>query len=261
MSDHWDFYFSSIDDEPASVFMDLGIRGTLPIENLDHFAWLRLYMKSPRSDGLSSTDESEALYNVEDALAGAAQASTMKMQYVGRCTSAGTRDFYFYSADGPGSEALLQEALSPFSGYEFETGSRPDADWEVYIEFIYPTERERQGIENRRVLDSLADNGDRAEVVREVCHWIYFREAKARNEFAAAVTEKGYRELSRVDDDESPSRPFGITICHRIDVLPATIDTQASSYSTSPKRTKGAMMAGRPRLSDSNSPGFSDRAS
>lgn len=38
MSEEWDFYFCQVDDKPASIFVDLGIREQVPIAALPHRA-------------------------------------------------------------------------------------------------------------------------------------------------------------------------------------------------------------------------------
>lgn len=90
MSDNWDFYAARIDDQPASIFVDLGAESAAPIASLGHMAYVRLYMKHPRPDGLSSSDEYDTLVGVEDAM----EASLVgdDVVYVGRNTSNGCRD-------------------------------------------------------------------------------------------------------------------------------------------------------------------------
>jgi hypothetical protein len=34
MSDEWDFYFCQVEDHPASIFVDLGVRQDVPIAGL-----------------------------------------------------------------------------------------------------------------------------------------------------------------------------------------------------------------------------------
>ena len=103
MSDDWDFYFCRVDNEPESIFVDLGIREEVPIAGLPHLAWLRLYMRMPRPDGLSSNAEYETLVAIEDSVSHAIETADVRLQYVGRNTSGGCRDFYLYAEDGMGA--------------------------------------------------------------------------------------------------------------------------------------------------------------
>jgi len=55
-------------------------------------------MKMPRPDGLSSSEESTALFNFEDALKTALCSGDPAAVFVGRMTSAGEREFFFYAS-------------------------------------------------------------------------------------------------------------------------------------------------------------------
>ena len=129
MSKNWDFYFCTVDHRPASIFLDLGIRDHVPIAEFEHIAWLQLFMKSPREDGLSSEEEFETLCKIEDALKDAFASSSERIMFVGRNTSDGTRDFYCYADNGTWAESILSSAMVPFASYEFDVGSRHDPHW------------------------------------------------------------------------------------------------------------------------------------
>ena len=66
MSDNWDFYRLRVDGDAASIFLDMGIAQTAPIEGYDLRAYIRVHMLNPREDGLSSQAEFEALIALED---------------------------------------------------------------------------------------------------------------------------------------------------------------------------------------------------
>lgn len=217
MSDDWDFYFCTVDHQPASIFLDLGIRKSVPLPDLEDLAWLRLYMKSPREDGLSSNEEYQALVALENTLSNALASHARRLQLVGRNTSDGTRDFYYYTDNGAWGETVLSAAMVQFPTYEFEVGSRHDPNWETYLGFLYPSERDMQMIQNGRVLSVLERDGDQHDVVRDVSHWAYFDTTGARDRFAADALAKGFREVSRCEDAEPP-RPFGITVSGATDV-------------------------------------------
>ncbi|MEM7234990.1 MAG: DUF695 domain-containing protein [Planctomycetota bacterium] len=223
MSDDWDFYFCTVDHKPASIFVDLGIRKYAPLPELQIFAWLRLSMQFPRDDGSSSREEFEALIQIEHAVEAALADHAEKILYVGRNTSDGNRDFYFYTDNGVRAESVLSEAMVPFPSYEFETGARHDAAWETYLNFLLPSDREMQTIQNGRVLDALEEKGDQHDTVREVSHWVYFEAAEARERFLTEVRQRGYREISK-NENTDYTRPFGAIIASDIDVNYGTIN-------------------------------------
>ena len=182
MSDRWDFYFCHIEDRPASIFLDLGIVDSVPVEGFHVLVRLRLIMRSPRPDGLSSREEYEVLKEIEDRLQEAAGVPPGRSMYVGRCTSGGFRDFYFYAGDRHAAESVLSGCLAGYPGYEFEMSSREDPTWDCYRSFLSPSERERQTIENERVLRVLEREGDDHSIVRPVSHWCYFRDPSSRKD-------------------------------------------------------------------------------
>lgn len=48
ITDDWDFYFLQVDDKPASIY------DFAPNPKLPYMAYIRLHMREPRTDGLSS---------------------------------------------------------------------------------------------------------------------------------------------------------------------------------------------------------------
>lgn len=145
MSKDWDFYFCRVDGELASIFVDLGIAASVPITALPHMAFIRLHMRQPRADGLSSQEEFATLSQIEDALE-ATLVVEGSSTYVGRNTTAGFRDFVFYLSDPSNWDARVKAALLPFGTYRCEVGSRPDPEWLAYRNFLHPSEENLERI-------------------------------------------------------------------------------------------------------------------
>ena len=200
MSDNWDFYASRVDDEPASIFLDMGIAQDPPRWIYDHMAYLRVEMLRPRDDGLSSQEEFDDLIALEDAVVADITASGATI-YVGRNTSHGNRDLYFYTRDPAAFEAAAKAAMSVFPAYSSDSGTRADPDWHSYFGFLYPSPADRQRMSNRSVLSALADHGDRSDLPREIDHLAIFASHQAREDFAALVSGRGFTLTDRSDDD------------------------------------------------------------
>lgn len=223
MSDNWDFYFCHVDNNPASIFVDLGIHADAPLPELTEMVWLRLYVRQLRDNGLPRKEEFDRLKEIEDVLTESVSDSATKTTYVGRNTSDGRRDFYFYTTNALQAESCLSAAMVPFPEYEFETGHRPDPKWSTYFAFLYPSPRSYQTMMNSHTLENLKRHDDKHEIEREVCHWIYFPSAEDRSRFLAASLEKGYRSVKEWDDDKTP-RPYGLTIARVTTVDYTTIN-------------------------------------
>jgi hypothetical protein len=192
VSNDWDFFFLQVDDQPASIFVDLGIAAEAPISSHPNMAYLRLEMRHPRPDGLSSEEEFDALCALEENLS-VSLADACDAIYVGRNTSAGGRDFYFYVPDRVDFDAAAKGAMSRHPDYRWESGIRPDPDWSVYADFLSPSEDDRQRMLNRGVRDALEKHGDDLSIVRDIEHFAYFGSDADAARFAGQMEERGFR--------------------------------------------------------------------
>lgn len=200
MSDQWNFYSLLVDDEPASIFVDLGIAKDAPLAQFPNLAYLRVRMQRPRPDGLSSQDEYETLVTLEDSLSESIEHSSQSV-YVGRNTSSGNRDFYFYTNDSA-IETVLRNTMAKWPGYEFETGARPDTEWSVYWHFLYPSAEDFQRISNRGVIEQLQKHGDQIEVPRKIDHLAIFKTHNDRDGFVLYLRDHGY-DIAQMKDASS----------------------------------------------------------
>lgn len=180
MSDDWDFYFARVNDAVSSIFVDLGIRTDVPLEKRPWLLWVWVEMKAPRDDGLSSNEEAPKLLEIGEAL-DAAIGSACDAQLVGRITGAGRREFYFYAAEPGGMDSAIESALGTHREYRFQAGSKFDADWEQYLDLLYPSASNLQRMLNRRTLEALEKRGDAHETPRKVDHWLEFPTTAARD--------------------------------------------------------------------------------
>jgi hypothetical protein len=187
----WDFYSLLVDGEPASIYLDLGLARTAPARDRPHMSYVRVRMQQPRPDGLSSSEEMEALSNLEDALLDSVAQEGVNI-YAGRNTSGGNRDFYFYTADPVAFAEQVEGLMRCFPDYRFETGARPDPEWEVYFDFLYPSADDLQRILNRRVVGSLQAHGDLASQPRPIDHVAYLPDANAAASLRVYLGELGF---------------------------------------------------------------------
>ncbi|MEQ9507356.1 MAG: DUF695 domain-containing protein [Hyphomonas sp.] len=191
MAADWDFYALLVNDDPASIFVDLGLNAAAPIQTLPNMAYLRLRMNAPRPDGLSSQEEYDTLIAIEDAATGALSDGTTCL-YVGRNTSSGNRDFYFYVSDIAVFDSNASACMKAFPNYQFEAGGRFDPEWSTYWDFLYPSARDLQRMMNRRVCESLEGQGDDLSLLREIDHHCYLPTAALASELAQLATAQGF---------------------------------------------------------------------
>jgi hypothetical protein len=200
ISDEWDFYFCTVDNKIASIFVDMGALNIAPLTTHPEMAYISLTMRASREDGLSSQEEYDDLRALETVLE--AVGAGPDAFYVGRCTSDGRRDFYFYTGDGDSWQARVDSCMQAFPDYQFKAGHRPEPDWSTYCSYLYPSDAAMQSIQNRRLCTVMQENGDPLCVARDIDHWAYFTSAAARETFLLDAGRLGFsvRTLYSPDD-------------------------------------------------------------
>lgn len=213
MSDKWEMYFAPIDEDPAAILVDLGIAETVPDSDRPKLLWVWLHMKSPDDNGFASEEEESLLTEIEDAFIDAVEL-TSNAVLVGRVTTCGRREFYFYSRSDEGFEDTIAEAMENFEQYEFETGSHDDEDWEQYQNVLFPGPEDQQQIFNRQVIDRLAESGDPLTKPRPVDHFANFPSAANRSDFVKAISATGnYIVIDEdFDDEDEAEMPYGVSL-------------------------------------------------
>jgi hypothetical protein len=213
MAKDWDFYACRVDDKPASIFVDLALACAAPIAHSPALAYVFLEMNAPRPDGLSSQTEFATLAAIEDALEKELCAERRTV-YVGRSTSAGRRDFFFYCGDAGDWKERVDAVMRRFPDYDFDCGARGDREWRTYFEFLYPSPEDHQRMRNRRVCFNLEKHGDALAEEREIDHWADFPSAAARAAFIERAEALGFR-LRGSRDPEKPGDRFGVRLYRR----------------------------------------------
>ena len=191
MSEEWDFYMCNVDNKPASIYLNLQAASDAAVAQNPFLAYVRIFMRSPREDGLSSQQEFDQLIVIEDAVI-ERLAATKLATYVGRITADGCRDLYFYAPKEQGIDPNVRAAMKAFTDYDFEVGTRAEADWDTYLNFLYPTPEDYQGMQNRRVCQALEEAGDAFATERPIEHWVYFPDKETQQRFISRAVELGY---------------------------------------------------------------------
>lgn len=197
--EEWEFYFSKVDDKPGSIFVDLGLRKIAPILDKPNVVWISIKMTNPREDGLSSQEESGLLGDIEDALV---EKITYKHNsiYVGRLTSTGDRNLYFFLGDTTLYDKTISDVMVAYPKYQFDFGTKEDREWDGYFNFLFPTPPQFQNIQNRRVIDQLEKGGDKLIKEREVFHWIYFKSDGDREKFIEKIKNDNFTIVDKGSD-------------------------------------------------------------
>jgi regulator of RNase E activity RraB len=217
-SPNFDVYRAVVDDRPAVFLVDLAAAEYAPLDTHPIRLQIRVKLSSAREDGLRDAGEADAINALEDALVQRLEARVDAV-YVGRFTNAGHTVFVFYFPATHAEEvrASLDVMVGALPhGYEPEWLTDEDADWEYYVEFLAPDLFAHHQIENRRLLEELASQGDLLDSIRTVDHLAYFADAETAERATAALTEAGFEvdEASEPDEDGRVAVEF-----HRTEAL------------------------------------------
>jgi hypothetical protein len=201
MTEEWITYPCQIGDGPASVFFDHGARERFPrpgvaaAENRPPpapttLAQIDVAMRTPLDNGLSSSEESEALFAFEDDLEAIVQ--RLGAVTAGRITHAGRRCFYVYAAADEATWRAHLQALGARHGYAADLELAPDPEYGAYWRMLYPSPYDWQVIADLRTLEQFRNRGDDLATERRIEHWAYFPNATSAEAFRAAREAEGY---------------------------------------------------------------------
>jgi hypothetical protein len=169
---NWDQYFCEIDGSVASIVLDLDLREVDASElGRPYVLRVRVAMRDPREDGLSSDDEAQTLGAIEDALQTVLGEGAI---LAGRYTVTRHRTFVLY-VDDPKLVDRVESAMREyFPEYRQTSFVKEDPHWETYHEFLYPGALSLRSMFNRRACDALLEDGDPLTDARRIRHRIVF---------------------------------------------------------------------------------------
>jgi len=200
----WDFYFFVVDGRPCSTMLDLGLADHAPDRERPWLVSIRIPLRDPRPDGLTTNAEASALGHLEDALVRSLGAHCGAI-FVGRMTWNGVRDLFFYCKRTEAIEQALGDALEGTEPRRLLTRKQNDAAWKHYLEVLYPGPLERQWMKDRRVVEALAKEGDKSDIARPIDHYAVFPTRQAAEAWANAVRPMGFEVVVERSDGVAAS--------------------------------------------------------
>lgn len=207
----WDFYFTNIDDKPASIGLNLALHDTAPIANKTYCFWIILGLQQSDSLGFPLERENATLNKIEDELELFLEKKSETI-YAGRTTSAGQRQFYFYSKGIDSVDVFIEDFFRNYSQYKYKLGQRYDDQWEVYFGLLYPSQLDLQLIYNQRIVEALAENGDNPDLSHHIDHWFSFEKKKDLNDFIKALQRKDFIIEKNEVDKTAKTHPYTLQI-------------------------------------------------
>lgn len=204
MHDDWEVYFCHVQENPATILLNLALHERAPMEGYPIMAYLDVTLLNPDESGLTAEEEFPRLLELEDAILGAVENEVI---YVGRCATDGLWTFFFYLPENPSWGDRVHSVMLNFPEYSWDSGMHEDPGWETYLDFLYPDKADMDGIRNERVRRQLAENGDDLEEPRPVEHWLTFSTMEDRAGFSLEAAKQGFTILADTPEEDPAAAP------------------------------------------------------
>jgi hypothetical protein len=218
------------------VALDLGF--TAPDPQRPWHLGVRIPLLSPNSkNGLCTNAEAAALNAYEDALA-AAFATDCGAVQVARRTWNGARELLFYGRTADRLGEALAAAASSATGYKNAARKLNDPEWKEFFK-LYPTDRDRQWMHDRRTTEELRKGGDLLDSPRPVDHLAWFKDEKSREEFIAEAKNLSFEIVLDVPTRGQGPGELGVKVVREDNVKLDHIHEVAMQVSDLAKRFGG----------------------
>ena len=196
----WEFYFAQVRGRSASIFFDDSLAARLEDIDLPNALRLRVTMKQPREDGLSSNHEFEALNQLENTIV--ERLARLGTLHLGRITTGGKRYLNFLTTMTDGEAAPILTLIQAETGYDIRARVEPDSGRSAYWDELYPGDDDRSLLNDLKVFETLSGAGDNDVIRRKIEHRACFKSSASRLQFqdvveqAAFQTERLYEDIA-----------------------------------------------------------------
>lgn len=186
--DAFDFYPCLVDDAPASIYVNLRFESEVPPDHETRYT-IAIALRDPGEHGIGSAEEAATIGLVEDAVI--ARAAELGVTYVGRVRTRGVWEMVLYGA-ADRLAPLRRIAVERAGDRRSDARTARDPTWSYYRELLLPDAERRQWMDDRRMVQILAEQGDRHGIPRRVDHHLVFATQAARDAFAASIASAGF---------------------------------------------------------------------
>jgi uncharacterized protein (TIGR01619 family) len=204
----WDTYVTTLNGKtPVSVMVNLGLASKAPMHQRSYAIIIRTKLKAPDNLGQPMADETAELDSMENQLDRALYLHAGSL-YVGRFTQRGLREFYFYALDTLDYIEPVAKVMLSHTGYQWLCQARPDREWTNYFQVLYPSPRDLEKLQNRRLVDLLRKKGDPLTEARPIDHYFYFKTKSTREGFLHDPQLTGFQIVEMPESAGTGEQPY-----------------------------------------------------
>ncbi len=207
-------YNTSIDNEIASIIVDLGVEKFAPIKELPFLVSFKILANEIQKNNFPTLEESEILYNIGDKV----EAALKQYDYifVGCFLCNGIREVFYYTDNSVDFKTIVDKIMVEHSTHKYKCSLVEDESWELYFNVLSPNEYEYQRGLDGVLIHKLEQSGDKIEVARNIDFYIYFENEVDAKNVLKALEEDGYEgEITKNEDGV-----FGVSVIKNMPVFP-----------------------------------------
>ena len=207
------FYPCCINDHLASIWLNTSVAHDVVSEEYPFFHAMRVYLRYPSKAGLSIDAEEDELYEIEEFLVPLLEES-LNAIFVGRVTTNGYREFYFYAKGQELDHTVRDIILDRCEYYDFSgQDGILEPNWDTYFDCIYPNDAGYQYIVLQRTFQELSDQSS-ANEPSQIAYFFYFDDEQSCD--AAYQELRSLREFVIKKDAAAALGHFRLTaVCER----------------------------------------------
>ncbi|MCD1259280.1 DUF695 domain-containing protein [Paenibacillus athensensis] len=240
MPEDWNLFERKLGGETMMIFMNTALKDRAPIAGFSQMIAVVFNMYSLwDACGHSSKSAQELFYKLEERLMRRSKEADLAV-YAGRISLDSRMELIFYAREGEELEERLQAVMADFPQFRWYTSAREDEAWSFYLQDMYPSRLEEQWMRNAKIAFALHRHGDRADVVREVEHWLHFAEADQRDEAANRALATGYEVSASTMDASRSAMPYVLQLTKRHALDLATVNEVTKELYTLAAEAGGA---------------------
>ena len=203
----WDNYIFPLNGRPVSIMLNMALKERAAGLGRPYAIILRTKYTDVDKYGFPGDADKEKLDSLENDLE-----QTLAKQngaiYAGRFTQRGLREFYFYVLDTVDYSIHCQSVMNKYPSLPWLAKAVHDRNWVNYNEVLYPSEIEKEKMENRKMIMTLQTKGDDLSRARRIEHTLYFKVAQSRRTFLTTPTLQGFNvsemPVEKSNDTEYP---------------------------------------------------------
>jgi hypothetical protein len=234
--ENWVMYIAEIEHKPASILVDLAPHDAAPNKLLPYLVICGPKYDKP-SNGLPNPEQIAELEKKLDAADQMLTGVTAK-KLMGTFTYNGERLNYYYVKDTTDiAKALGRLYKRRFPDAAYVCKIKYDPNWTTYNQFLYPSEKDIDWMENNSRIVYLLGQGDSLKKPRDISFICLFEKESDRSKFIAFAKEKHY-EITETKYMQRADYHYEVKISTFSAVLPEVIQQTSAEIKTETKKYK-----------------------